>query len=47
LTTPRNAPTMLPAGTGRQHRECIVLQAVTHSLELLKVGGITTRKILS
>jgi len=25
-----NAPTMLPAGL--QHRECIILQAVTHSL---------------
>jgi len=26
-----NAPTMLPAG-GRQHRGCIIPQAVTHSL---------------
>ena len=34
-----NAPTMLPA-TGRQHRGCIILQAVTHSLVLLKMGKI-------
>jgi len=32
-----NAPTMLPAG-GRQHRGCIIPQAVTHSLVLLKMG---------
>jgi len=31
-----NAPTLLPAGTGRQHRGCIIPQAVTHSLVLLK-----------
>ena len=30
-----NAPTMLPAG-GRQHRGCIIPQAVTHSLVLLR-----------
>ena len=32
-----NEPTMLPAG-GRQHRGCIIPQAVTHSLVLLKMG---------
>ena len=26
-----NAPTMLPAGTGRQHRGCIIPQVVTQS----------------
>ena len=30
-----NTPTMLPA-TGRQHRGCIIPQALTHSLVLLK-----------
>ena len=34
-----NAPTMLPAG-GRQPRGCIIPQAVTHSLVLLKMGKI-------
>ena len=33
--------------TGRQHRGCIVPQAVTHSLVLLKMGGIIARNILS
>ena len=33
-----NAPTMLPA-TGRQHRGCIVPQAVAHSLVLLNEDG--------
>ena len=37
-----NAPTMLPAG-GRQHRGCIIPQAVTHSLVLLKMGVIDHR----
>ena len=32
-----NAPTMLPA-TGRQHRGCIIPQAVTHSVVVLKIG---------
>ena len=46
---------MLPAGsleaeelrfqaTGRQHRGCIIPQAVTHSLVLLKMGGIIAPK---
>jgi len=39
------APTMLPAG--RQHREWIIPQAVTHSLVLLKMGKIIARKMLS
>ena len=34
---------MLPA-TGRQHRECIISQAVTHSLVLLKMGKIIVPK---
>ena len=33
------SPTMLPAG-GRQHHGCIIPQAVTHSLVLLKMGKI-------
>ena len=33
--------------TGRQHRECIIPQAVTHSLVLLKMGGINARNMLS
>ena len=41
-----NAPTMLPA-TGRQHRVCIIPQAVTHSLVLLKMGKIIARYMLS
>ena len=41
-----NAPTMLPA-TGRQHRRCIIPQAVTHSLVLLKMVGINARNMLS
>ena len=41
-----NAPTMLPAG-GRQHRGCIISQAVTHSLVLLKMGKIIPRNMLS
>ena len=41
-----NSPTMLPAG-GRQHRGCIVSQAVTHSLVLLKMGKIIARNMLS
>ena len=32
-----NAPAMLPA-TGRQHRACVVPQAVKHSLVFLKMG---------
>ena len=53
-----NAPTMLPTGslemeelhfqaTGRQHRDCIIPQAVIHSLALLKMGKIIARNILS
>ena len=53
-----NAPKMLPAGTqeaeefrflatGRQHLGCIIPQAVTHSLVLLKIGGINARNMLS
>ena len=52
-----NAPTMLPAdsleaeelrfrATGRQHRGCII-QALTHSLVLLKMGEIIARNMLS
>jgi len=41
-----NAPTMLPAG-GRQHRWCIIPQAVTHSLVLLKTGKIILLNMLS
>ena len=33
-----NAPMMLSAG-GWQHRGCIIPQAVTHSLVLLKIGN--------
>jgi len=36
----------LPA-TGRQHRSCIIPQAVTHSLVLLKMGKIISRNMLS
>jgi len=31
----------------RQHRGCIISQAVTHSLVLLKMGVIITRNMLS
>ena len=41
-----NAPTMLPAN-GRQHRGCIIPQAVTHSLAPLKMGKIIARNMLS
>ena len=41
-----NAPTMLPA-VGRQHRGCIIPQAVTHSLVFLKMGKIISRNMLS
>jgi len=41
-----NAPTMLPA-TGRQHRGCIIPQAVTHCLVLLKMVKIIARNMLS
>jgi len=41
-----NAPTMLPA-IGRQHRGCIIPQAVTHSLVLLKMGKIIARNMLN
>jgi len=37
---------MLSAG-GRQHRACIIPQAVTHSLVLLKMGKIIARNMLS
>ena len=33
--------------TGRQHRGCIIPQAVTHSLALLKMGVIIARNMLS
>ena len=33
--------------TGRQHRGCIIPQAVTHSLVLLKMFEIIARKMLS
>jgi len=39
-------PTMLPA-FGRQHRGCIIPQAVTHSLVLQKMGKIISRNTLS
>ena len=32
---------------GRQHRGCIISQAVTHSLVLLKMGKIIVRNMLS
>jgi len=32
---------------GWQHRACIIPQAVTHSLELLKMGKIIARNMLS
>jgi hypothetical protein len=32
---------------GRQHRGCIIPQAVTHSLVLLKMGEIIARNMLS
>ena len=38
--------TMLPAG-GRQHRGCIIPQALTHTLVLLKMGVIIARNMLS
>ena len=41
-----NASKMLPAG-GRQHRGCIITQAVTHRLVLLNVGKIIARNMLS
>jgi len=37
---------MLPA-TGRQHRECVIPQAVTHSLVFLMMGKIIARNMLS
>jgi len=36
----------LPAG-GRQHRGCIIPQAVTHSLVLLKMGKIIAPNMLN
>ena len=33
--------------TGRQYRGCIIPQAVTHSLVLLKMGKIIARNMLS
>ena len=33
--------------TGRQHRGCIIPQAVTHSLVLLKMSEIIARNMLS
>jgi len=37
---------MLPA-TGQQHRGCIIPQAVTHSLVLLRIDKIISRNMLS
>ena len=33
--------------TSRQHRPCIIPQTVTHSLELLRMGEIISRNMLS
>jgi hypothetical protein len=41
-----DAPKMLPPA-GRQHLGCILPQTVTHSLVLLKMGGIKARNTLS
>jgi len=41
-----NAPTVLPA-TGGQQRGCIIPQAVTHSVVILKMGKIISRNMLS
>ena len=41
-----NEPTMLQAG-GRQLLGCIIPQAVTHSLLLLKLGKINARDLLN
>jgi len=41
-----SAPMMLLA-TGRQHYRCIIPQAVTHSLVLLKMGKIIARNTLN
>ena len=38
---------MLPVADGRQHRQCIIPQNVTHSLVLLKMGKIISRNLLS
>jgi len=37
---------MLPA-TGQQHSACIIPQAVTHSIVLLKMGKLSARNMLS
>ena len=37
----------LTPANGRQHRGCIIPQAVTHSLVLLKMGKIIARNLLS
>jgi len=37
---------MLPAG-GRHHRGCIIPEALTHSLVLLKMGKIIAWNLLS
>jgi len=42
-----NAPMMLPAGSGRPNHGCIIPQAVTHSLLLLKMGKIIAQNMLS
>jgi len=42
-----NAPTMLLPRACRQHRGCIIPQAVTHSLVLLKMGKIIAGNMLS
>ena len=40
-------PGNIPGGGGRQHRGCIIPQAVTHSIVLLKMGKIISRNMLS
>ena len=37
----------LATATGRQHRGCVIPQAVTHSLVLLEMGKIISRNMLS
>ena len=47
IRTPKEDCTKLLQATGRQHRGCIIPQAVTHSLVLLKMGEIIARNMLS
>jgi len=46
-TGPGAHPASCTPATGRQHRGCIIPQAVTHSLVLLKMGIIIARNMLS